>query len=128
MRVLRLFFDYGAYFVWLREEGQISAPVRISSNGYFADDIYLLDGTHKIKEYREDRLLGQIELEKMSDYINEEYPKLFVNNEQEFSYKGFDIQEDEQKFDDAVRFVYKKLCELLGDDYEIINDTGVDCG
>ena len=73
-------------------------------------------------------MLGQIELEKMSDYINEEYPKLFINNEQEFSYKGFDIQEDEQKFDDAVRFVYKKLCELLGDDYEIINDTGMDCG
>lgn len=43
----------------------------------------------------------------------------------EFSYKGFDSKEDEQRFDDAVRFVYKKLCELLGDEYEIINDTGI---
>ncbi|MGN0669257.1 MAG: hypothetical protein ACI4JZ_01790 [Oscillospiraceae bacterium] len=63
----------------------------------------------------------------MTNYINKEYPKLFINNEYEFSYKGFDSQVDEQKFDDAVRFVYKKLCELLGDDYEIINDTGIDC-
>lgn len=30
------------------DEGQISAPVRISSDGYFADDIFLLDGTHKV--------------------------------------------------------------------------------
>ena len=125
---IRLLFDYGAYFVWICEEGQVTVPVRISSDGYFADYIHLIGGTHKIIKYREDRLLGQLELEKMSDYINEEYPKLFVNNEQEFSYKGFDSKEDEQRFDDAVRFVYKKLCELLGDDYEIINDTGIDSG
>ncbi len=124
MRTLRLFFDYSAYFVWICEEGQISAPVRISSDGYFADDIYLLDGTHKAIKYYEDRLIGQSELESMTNYINEAYPKLFINNEYEFSYKGFDSKEDEQRFDDAVRFVYNKLCELLGDEYEIINDTG----
>ena len=72
----------------------------------------------------EEKLIGQNELEKMTNYINNEYPQLFTNNENEFSYKGFDSKEDEQRFDDAVRFVYKKLCELLGDDYEIINDTG----
>lgn len=124
MRMLRLSFDYGAYFVWVCEEGQISAPVRISSDGYFADDIYLLDGTHKIIKYYEDKLIGQSELESMTNYINNEYPKLFINNEYEFSYKGFDSKEDEHRFDNAVRFVYNKLCELLGDDYEIINDTG----
>ena len=58
-------------------------------------------------------MLGQIELEKMSDYINEEYPKLFINNEQEFSYKGFDIQEDEQKFDDAVDLCIKSSVSCL---------------
>ena len=122
--MLRLFFDHGSYFVWICEEGQISSPVRISSDGYFADDIYSLDGTHKAIKYYEDRLIGQSESESMTNYINEEYPKLFINNEHEFSYKGFDNKEDEQRFDGAVRFVYKKLCELLGDDYEIINDTG----
>lgn len=124
MRTLRLFFDYGAYFVWICEEGQISAPVRISSDGYFADDIFLLDGTHKVIKYHEDRLIGQSKLESMTNYINEAYPKLFINNEHEFSYKGFDSKEDEQRFDDAVRYVYKKLCELLGEEYEITNDTG----
>lgn len=124
MKKLRLLLEYGAYLIWLYDEdGELRGPVRISSEGYFADDIYLLDGTHKVIKYHEDRLIGQSELESMTNYINEEYPKLFINNEYEFSPKGFDSEEDEQRFGDAVRFVYNKLCELLGDDYEIINDT-----
>lgn len=57
-------------------------------------------------------------------FFDEQFLRLWINNEHEFSYKGFDSKEDEQRFDYAVRFVYKKLCELLGDDYEIINDIG----
>ena len=75
-------------------------------------------------KYPEKRLIGQTELEEKANFIDEQYLSLWIDNEHEFSYKGFDSKEDEQKFDDAVRFVYKKLCELLGDEYEIINDTG----
>ncbi len=39
-------------------------------------------------------MIGQSELESMTNYINEEYPGLFINNEHEFSYKGFDSRED----------------------------------
>lgn len=123
MKKLRLLLEYGAYFLWLYEYGKLIEPVAISCEGYF-----YCEGLYEIRKYSEEKLKGQNELEEMTNYINKEYPKLFINNEYEFSYKGFDSKEDEQRFDNAVRFVYKKLCELLGDDYEIINDTGIDCG
>lgn len=119
LKKMRLLLEYGAYFLWLYEDGELIEPVAISSKGYF-----YCEGLYEMRKYMEEKLIGQNELEKMTNYINNEYPQLFTNNENEFSYKGFDSKEDEQRFDDAVRFVYKKLCELLGDDYEIINDTG----
>lgn len=117
---MRLLLEYGAYLIWpYDEDGELRCPVRISSEGYF-----YCEGLYDIQKFTEEKLIGQNELEKMTDYIYEEFQKCFINNEYEFSPKGFDSEEDEKRFVDAVRFVYNKLCELLGDDYEIINDTG----
>ncbi len=128
---IRLLFDYGCNFIWLYVDG-LFEPVRVSSDGYFTHDYYSFESINgKViqkpngKRYPEKRLIGQTELEEKANFIDKQYLSLWINNELEFSYKGFDSKEDEQSFDDAVRFVYKKLCELLGDDYEIINDTGI---
>lgn len=129
---IRLLFDYGCEFIWLYVDDSFEA-VRVSSDGYFAQDYYsseIINGkiirkpNGRVWKYPEKRLTGQTKLEETANFIDEQYLKLWINNEYEFSYKGFDSKEDEQRFDDAVRFVYNKLCELLGDDYEIINDTG----
>lgn len=129
---IRLLFDYGCNFIWLYVDGFFQ-PVRVSSDGYFTQDYYsseFINGkvirkpNGKVWKYPEKRLMGQTELEEKANFIDEQYLSLWIDNEHEFSYKGFDSKEDEQRFDDAVRFVYKKLCELLGDEYEIINDTG----
>lgn len=132
---IRLLFDYGCNFIWLYVDG-LFEPVRVSSDGYFTQDYYSFELINnkvirkpngKVWKYPEKRLIGQTKLEEKANFIDEQFLRLWINNEREFSYKGFNSKEDEQRFDDAVRFVYKKLCELLGDDYEIINDTGVDC-
>ncbi|MBD5104394.1 MAG: hypothetical protein HDT47_05985 [Ruminococcaceae bacterium] len=118
MKKLELSFDYGTYFIWLYENGELIEPVGISSNGYF-----YCEGFNELRKYPEKRLIGQTELESKVNFINEEYSKLFINNEYEFSYKGYDSEENERRFYDAVKFVYEKLCELLEDEYEIINNT-----
>ncbi len=102
----------------------------MSSDGYFTQDYYSFEFINnkiirkqngKVWKYPEKRLIGQTEPEEKANFIDKQYLSLWVNNEREFSPKGFDSEEDEQRFNDAVRLVYKKLCELLGDDYEIIN-------
>lgn len=136
MRICIL-FDYTQPCLWLDgDDVPIAKPVYVNSEGYFASDYYpvvrrFADGSYELGEkivwkYPEERLKGQYELERKVNYINETYSKLFIDNEVEFSYKGFDSEEDERIFDDAVRFVYKKLVELLGADYEIINKTTID--
>ena len=122
---LRILFDYGADFLWLSDDGMYT-DVHINSDGYFESNYYFPTQSHEVWKYPEERLKGQYELERKVNYINETYPKLFIDNEVEFSYRGFDSEEDERIFDDAVRFVYKKLVELLGDDYEITNKTTID--
>lgn len=129
---IRLLFDYGCNFIWLYIDDCFE-PVQVSSEGCFTQNFYsseIINGkiirkpNGEVWKSPEKRLIGQTELEEKANFIDEQYLSLWINNEHEFSYKGFDSKEDEQKFDDAVRFVYNKLCELLGDDYEIINDTG----
>lgn len=131
---IRLLFDYGCSFIWLYVDGFFK-PVQVSSDGYFTKKLFSFEIINdkmvwnpngKEWKYPEKRLIGQTELEEKANFIDEQYLSLWINNEHEFSYKGFDSKEDEQRFDDAVRFVYKKLCELLEDEYEIINDTGMD--
>lgn len=122
---LRIFFDYGADFLWLSGDG-IYTDVHINSDGYFESNYYFPAQSHELWKYPEERLKGQYELESKVNYINDTYPKLFIDNEIEFSYKGFDSEVHERVFDEAVRFVYHKLRELLGEDYEITNETTID--
>ena len=119
---LRILFDYGADCLWLSGDG-IYTDIHINSDGYFESNYSFPTQSPELWKYHEERLKGQHELESKVNYINDTYPKLFTDNEIEFSYKGFDSEEDERVFDEAVRFVYHRLRELLGDDYEIINAT-----
>ena len=54
--------------------------------------------------------------------IMKEYNSLFINNEKEFSYKGFASPESEVKYIQKINGLRKILYEKCGDKYEIVGD------
>lgn len=107
---LKLMFDYGAWCLWLYDEYySLMGPfnVQIRDNGSFND------------EMPEELLKGQTELMEMIDKLEEDYMALFINNEIEFSYKGFDSRQHAEEFVKLLNDVWTGLNKVLGSKYKL---------
>ncbi|ERJ27864.1 hypothetical protein UNSW2_2015 [Campylobacter concisus UNSW2] len=51
-----------------------------------------------------------------------EYNSLFINNEKEFSYKGFAGHESEAKYMQKINELRKIVYKKYGDKYKIVDD------
>ena len=69
-----------------------------------------------------DELLSCPDIKRLSMEIMKEYNSLFINNEKEFSYKGFAGHESEVKYMQKINELRKILYEKCGDKYEIVDD------
>lgn len=99
MAYLRLLIEYGAYPLWI-----------------YAEDGGVID-TALLKEWEDDT-----ELENMLDRIQSEYDALFINNEREFSYKGFKSRDAQNDFVDLVKRAVQRVTERNNGKYILYND------
>ena len=99
MKKLRLFLEYGCYPVWSYDE-----------NGELIED-----------DFPEDEKPGQ-RLEELKTIIAEEFASTFINNEHEFSPKGFDSKEDAKRFIAHLDEFRALVKERYSKDYKIIDD------
>ena len=99
MKKLRFMFDYGTYPLWWFD-GEDPIPVCEIPDDCWAKDLV----TELMKRYE----------------------ALFINNEKEFSYVGFQNKEDELAFIRKIDESLRLLKQQSGEEYEIIDDTGLD--
>ena len=100
MRTIRFMPDHAAYPLWFYDD---------SGNLTF-------DWTPKeLTDYPE--ILANL------DEIEAIYNSLFINNEHEFGWKGFDTEEERAEYKALVRITLTLLREKLGDKYKIIDHT-----
>lgn len=107
---LKLMFDYGAWCLWLFDEYySMTGPfnVQICGNGSFNN------------EMPEELLEGQTELAEKINKLEEDYMGLFINNEHEFSYKGFDNRQQAEDFVKLLNGVWNELKRVLGGKYKL---------
>ena len=107
---LKLMFDYGAWCLWLYDEYySLMDPfnVQICDDGSFCGDM------------PEDLLKGQTELMKMVNKLETDYMALFIDNETEFSYKGFDNRQHAEEFVKLLNDVWTCLNRVLGGKYKL---------
>ena len=114
---LELMFDYGALCLWLYDEyfNHING-VEICDDGSFRGGI------------PEELLKGQTELMKMVNKLETDYMALFIDNETEFSYKGFDNRQHAEEFVKLLNDVWTCLNRVLGGKYKLYcrEELGID--
>ena len=101
---IRLLLEYGTYPVWL-----------------YADDGGVIDTRLP------DELSNDTELEARFDDLQRRYHALFINNEKEFSYVGFKINDEKKAFYADMLDAIRELKEKLGGRYEIVDDISRKC-
>jgi len=112
---LKLMFDYGAWCLWLYDEYySLINNVEICDDGTFCGDI------------PEELLKGQTELIKMVNKLETDYMALFINNEIEFSYKGFDDRRHAEGFVKLLNDVWNRLNKVLGGKYKLYSRESLD--
>ncbi len=99
MRKLRLFLEYECYPIWSYDE-----------NGHFEDNNFPYD----------DQPGGR--LEELKEIISDEYDSSFINNEHEFSPKGFDSKEEARRFIAHSNEFRALVKERYSKDYQIVDD------
>lgn len=105
---LKLMFDYGAWCLWLYDEYySFTDNVEICDNGTFCGDI------------PEELLKERTELMKMVKKLETDYMALFIDNETEFSYKGFDNRQHAEEFVKLLNDVWTCLNRVLGGKYKL---------
>ena len=114
---LKLMFDYGAWCLWRYDEyyGFID-NVEICDDGSFCSGISFLRGKISIPE---GLLKGQTELMNMVGKLETDYMALYINNETEFSYKGFDNRQQAENFVKLLNDVWSGLNRVLGEKYKL---------
>lgn len=105
---LKLMFDYGAWCLWLYDEYY-----------GFADNVEICDDGSFCGDIPEVLLNGQTELAKTVDKLEEDFMGLFINNEHEFSYKGFDNRQQAEDFVKLLNGVWNGLKRVLGGKYKL---------
>ena len=99
MKKLQLLLEFGCYPIWSYDE-----------EGILIEDDFP----------RDDKPTER--LEELKALISDEFDSLYINNEHEFSSKGFDSKEDARKFIahlDEFRVLVK---ERYSKDYQIVDD------
>ena len=96
---IRVMLDYGCYPVWLYDE---------------EDEI--------IDTLLPNELRSNTELDLKFDDLQKRYEELFVNNEKEFSYKGFSTPEEQAKFLSDWDQAVNELMIAVGGKYPISNE------
>ena len=99
IKYIRLLLEWGTYPVWLYDD-----------EGGVIDTVL------------PEELQGDAELEAMFDDLQDRYDALFINDEHEFSYKGFDSQEEKEQFLKDLNIVRDKFISACEGKYDIIND------
>lgn len=92
---IKLMFDYGTWCLWLYDEY----------------DCYI--GPTEINKL----VNGQTELAEMISKLEDDHMGLFINNEYEFSYKGFDNRQQASDFVTLLNNVWDSLNKELGSEY-----------
>ena len=94
---LWLMLDYGTWCLWLHDE----------YNCYI--------GPTELNEL----VNNQTELAEMISKLEEDHRGLFINNEYEFSYKGFDNRQQAEDFIKLLNDVWSGLKRVLGEKYKL---------
>lgn len=98
MKTIRIILDYGAYPVWIYNEKD-----EFISNAMPED----------VKDYDN--------LDKIFKEIEEEYESLFLNNQIEFDYIGFENEADKEVFINKINKAVESLKENVGPEYKVKN-------
>ena len=99
---LRLMLDYKCYPVWLYDEkGSI------------------------VENMLPDELQSDHKLDAAFDDLQARYDALFVDNDREFSYKGFPSKEDQSSFLADWHHVAEALKRKVAGRYRVIDDIGL---
>ncbi|MDL2274477.1 hypothetical protein LJC34_08095 [Oscillospiraceae bacterium OttesenSCG-928-G22] len=102
MRKIEIYLDYPCYPMWIYDE-----------NNELIDNMLA------------EELQGEEEIDRILQEIQMTYVGLFTNNEVEFSYNGFESEQDRQAFIDKIEYVVGLIREKVGDKYIVINDARV---
>jgi hypothetical protein len=90
--------------------------------------LWIYDGP----DYRKSELIGPCAPDELKTYpeilanldkIYETYDQLFINNNVEFRYKGFDNESDKQNYINLVTKTLAQLHEALDNRFIIVDDT-----
>lgn len=104
VKTIRLLLEYGTYPVWL-----------------YAEDGGVIDTRLP------DELCNDTELDARFHDLQRRYRALFINNEKEFSYAGFQSSDEEKAFYADMLDAIRELKEKLGGRYEIVDDISRKC-
>ncbi len=99
---LRLLLGYRCWPVWLYDE-----------NGDLVDTLLP-------EELRSDK-----ELDARFDQLQERFDALFVDNGREFSFRGFQTEEEKQRFLADWRSAVSALRRRAAGKYEVVDDVGL---
>lgn len=114
---LKLAFDYGAFCcLWLSDE---------YDNANYINGVVICDNGSFNDKMPEELLKGQTELMKMVNKLDTDYMALFVDNETEFSYKGFDNRQQAEDFVKLLNDVWTRLNTVLGGKYKLYCPEGL---
>ena len=99
---LRLMLDYHCYPVWLYDE-----------NGNVVDTLL------------PEELRSDTELDAKFDNLQLRFDALFIDNEQEFSFKGFKTEEEKQHFLKDWQSAVSDLRSKAAGKYEVVDDISL---
>lgn len=91
---IRLFMEWGFFFIWVYNEDN-----ELIKNG-FLDELYFDLG-----------LVVKVNV------LNCQYSELFINNGYEFRYNGFKMYEDENVFECDFNVIYEEIVERIRGKY-----------
>ena len=100
---IRLKLEYHCYPIWIYD-----------SEGKFIDNDLV------------DEITNDAELYGLLEELQSNFDSLYLNNNIEFKYIGFNNDADRQMFQQKIEKTYEKLSNVLNDKYEIINAINVD--
>ena len=95
---IRVMLDYGCYPVWLYDENDLVIDTLLPEN------------------------LRDTELDAKFDDLQARYDALFINNEKEFSYRGFSSPEEKERFLADWEAAYDELERAIDGKYPITNE------
>lgn len=95
-------FDYGAYPIWYKYDNGVY------ENG-FPNELKNADELHRI-----------------FNEINDKYTTLFINDDFEFSYRGFSTENERERFMSLLSQGIGQLKNLCGSNFQFIYKTALD--